>query len=119
MPGDFRVSPSTGRYEVPHYSIKLCTYDPAIIAAFARLRKNRKQAAFTHEALKNFLTTEKGGQMLLLMEGERSEVKRTAPQLSAEVMSEGITTEKQDRTDLHPACSEDIDSRIVLDRILN
>ena len=54
MPGDFRVSPSTGRYEVPHYSIKLCTYDPAIIAAFARLRKNRKQAEFTHEALKNF-----------------------------------------------------------------
>ena len=57
---------------MPHYSIKLCTYDPAIIAAFARLRKNRKQAAFTHEALKNFLTTEKGGQMLLLMEGTTS-----------------------------------------------
>jgi len=57
---------------VPHYSVKLCTYDPAIIAAFARLRKNRKQAAFTHEALKNFLTTEKGGQMLLLMEGTTS-----------------------------------------------
>jgi hypothetical protein len=57
---------------VPQYSIKLCTYDPTIIDAFERLRKNRKQAAFTHEALKYFFSTEKGGQVLLLMEGNAS-----------------------------------------------
>ncbi len=39
-------------------SSKPCTCDQAIIAAFAPLRKNRELAAFTHEALKNFLTTE-------------------------------------------------------------
>jgi len=59
---------------VPQYSIKLCTYDPTIIDALERLRKNRKQAAFTHEALKYFFSTEKGGQVLLLMEGGASEV---------------------------------------------
>jgi hypothetical protein len=53
---------------MPHYSVKLATYDPTIIDAFDRLRKNRKQAAFTHEALKHFLSTEKGIQVLLLME---------------------------------------------------
>jgi hypothetical protein len=57
---------------VPQYSIKLCTYDPTIIDAFERLRKSRKQAAFTHEALKYFFSTEKGGQVLLLMEGNSS-----------------------------------------------
>lgn len=53
---------------MPHYSVKLATYDPAIIDAFDRLRKNRKQAAFTHEALKHFLATDRGIQVLLLME---------------------------------------------------
>lgn len=54
---------------MPQYSIKICTYDPTIIGVFNRLRKNRKQAAFTHEALKHFLCTEKGAQVLQLMEG--------------------------------------------------
>jgi hypothetical protein len=59
---------------VPQYSLKLCTYDPTIIDAFERLRENRKQAAFTHAALNQFLSTEKGGQVLQLMEGIVSEV---------------------------------------------
>lgn len=59
---------------MPHYSVKLATYDPAIIDAFDRLRKNRKQAAFTHEALKHFLSTEKGIQVLLLMERKAIEL---------------------------------------------
>jgi hypothetical protein len=59
---------------MPHYSIKLATYDPTIIDAFDRLRKNRKQAAFTHEALKHFLSTEKGIQVLLLMERKAIEL---------------------------------------------
>jgi hypothetical protein len=69
---------------VPQYSIKLCTYDPTIIDAFERLRKNRKQAAFTHEALKYFFSTEKGGQVLLLMEGNTSRQPITADSLSTE-----------------------------------
>lgn len=70
MQGDFRLSPLVRGCNVPQYSIKLCTYDPTIIDAFERLRKNRKQAAFTHEALKYFLSTEKGVLVLSLMEGK-------------------------------------------------
>ena len=51
------------------FSVKLITYDPVIIDAFDRLRKSRKQAAFTQEALKYFLATEKGVRVLMLMEG--------------------------------------------------
>lgn len=71
---------------MPQYSIKLCTYDPTIIDAFERLRKNRKQAAFTHEALKYFFSTGKGGQVLLLMEGNASE----ASSARTPIVSEGI-----------------------------
>ena len=59
---------------MPHYSVKLATYDPTIIDAFDRLRKNRKKAAFTHEALKHFLSTEKGTQVLFLMERKTIEL---------------------------------------------
>ena len=104
---------------MPHYSVKLCTYDPAIIAAFARLRKNRKQAAFTHEALKNFLTTEKGGQMLLLMEGQIPIIKSEETQSAKEVVATGNTIERQDRIDFPPERRAHIDSRSVLDRILD
>ena len=69
---------------MPQYSIKLCTYDPTIIDAFERLRKNRKQAAFTHEALKYFFSAEKGGQVLLLMERNASGQSFTATSLSTE-----------------------------------
>jgi hypothetical protein len=69
---------------VPQYSIKLCTYDPTIIDAFERLRKNRKQAAFTHEALKYFFSTDKGGQVLLLMEGNASVVSSVTPPMKSE-----------------------------------
>ncbi len=69
---------------MPQYSIKLCTYDPTIIDAFERLRKNRKQAAFTHEALKDFFSTGKGGQVLMLMEGNASNQPVTVGSLSTE-----------------------------------
>jgi len=49
------------------FTIKLNTYDPAIVEAFERLRKSRKQAAFTHEALKYFLASDKGVQVIGLM----------------------------------------------------
>jgi hypothetical protein len=63
------------------YSLKIFTYDPAIIDAFERLRKNRKQAAYTQEALKQFLSTGKGCQVLLLMEGKTSEPSSTTASL--------------------------------------
>lgn len=65
---------------MPQYTIKLHTYDPDVVEAFERLRKNRKQAAFTHEALKHFIASGKASQMIALMSnGHRS------PQLKATV----------------------------------
>jgi hypothetical protein len=52
---------------MPQYTIKLHTYDPDIVDAFERLRRNRKQAAFTHEALKHFIVSGKATQMIALM----------------------------------------------------
>ncbi|HEY6874252.1 MAG TPA: hypothetical protein VI298_16120 [Geobacteraceae bacterium] len=52
---------------MPQFTIKINTYDPAIVEAFERLRKNRKQAAFTHEALKRFLESETGARVIDLM----------------------------------------------------
>lgn len=59
--------PAESELAMPQYTIKLNTYDPAIVEAFERLRKSRKQAAFTHEALKYFLASEKGVQVIDLM----------------------------------------------------
>lgn len=69
MPEAFRHSPLPRGCEVPLYSLKLSTYDPEIIDAFERLRKCRKQATFTHEAIKQFLSTERGKQVLANMDG--------------------------------------------------
>lgn len=52
------------------FTLKIKTYDPDIVNAFARLRKSRKQSAFTHEALKYFLATEQGAQVMALMSKE-------------------------------------------------
>ena len=52
---------------MPQYTIKLHTYDPDIVEAFEQLRKNRKQAAFTHEALKHFIASGRASQMIALM----------------------------------------------------
>jgi hypothetical protein len=103
---------------VPQYSIKLCTYDPAIIDAFDRLRKNRKQAAFTHEALKYFLLTEKGVQVLSLMEG-----KTTTELPQSKVPSQHVKPyieEPAERTiaKTHSAFAPQNDSGSILDSIL-
>ena len=52
---------------MPQFTIKLNTYDPGIVEAFSLLRKSRKQAAFTQEALKYFLASEMGIQVIDLM----------------------------------------------------
>ena len=72
-PGDSKHSPLPRGCDVPLYSLKLSTYDPEIIDAFERLRRNRKQATFTHEAIKQFLATERGKQVLTNMDGGTSD----------------------------------------------
>jgi len=49
------------------FTLKIKTYDPDIVNAFARLRKSRKQSAYAHEALKHFLASEQGSQVMELM----------------------------------------------------
>jgi len=101
---------------MPQYSLKLCTYDPNIIDAFARLRKNRKQAAFTHEALKQFLSSEKGCQVLQLMEGRSPEP--SATNVPSTTNSSNPMTERAEAKILSgPALQGDSSS--VLDSILN
>ena len=96
------------------FSMKLISYDPSIIAAFERLRKNRKQAAFTNEALKQFLDTEKGKQMLMLMVGKTSEQFPAKVTLSIDPPCVSTSTERRD-----VASNPANDSSSVLDRILN
>jgi hypothetical protein len=118
MPEDFRHSPLVRGCNVAQYSIKLCTYDPVIIDAFDRLRKNRKQAAFTHEALKQFLSTEKGGQVLQLMEGKATTEPYSA---SIPLRSDTILNETPAETKVIKALSvlaTQNDSGSVLDCIL-
>jgi hypothetical protein len=103
---------------MPQYSLKLCTYDPAIIDAFERLRKNRKQAAFTHEALKQFLSTEKGGQVLQLMEGKAT-TDISLPSVSLPSDTPCIETPPERVvTKTHSAFAPQKDSGSVLDSIL-
>ncbi len=102
---------------MPQYSIKLCTYDPAIVDAFNRLRKNRKHAAFTHEALKQFLSSEKGGQVLRLMEGKTSEHFSAITPLSVESNRVNAQTKEIKGTN-HSSFVLQNDSSAVLGSIL-
>lgn len=103
---------------MPHYSVKLATYDPAIIDAFDRLRKNRKQAAFTHEALKHFLSTDRGIQVLLLMERKPIDLSSTSIALPPERIDIGTapSNRSNDSSDLQSTMSHDSGS--VLTSIL-
>ncbi len=67
MPGAFIRSPKLCEPAMPQYTIKLHTYDPDIVKTFELLRKNRKQAAFTHEALKHFIASGKASETVALM----------------------------------------------------
>ena len=118
MQGGFRRSPLAGRCSVPHYSVKLSTYDPAIIDAFDRLRKNRKQASFTHEALKHFLSTERGIQVLLLMERKTIEQSPARTVLPSDkiAIEDSSTARTISPNDLSITTS--IDSGAVLNSIL-
>ncbi len=102
---------------MPLYSLKLSIYDPEIIDSFERLRKSRKQAAFTHEAVKHFLLTDKGKQVLMFMEGITSGqplavVSMPADSSSIEKPAERIVS-KNDSVNVQHS-----DSSSVLDRIL-
>lgn len=102
---------------MPQYSMKICTYDPAIIDAFDRLRKNRKHAAFSQEALKYFLSTEKGRQVLLLMEGKMTEPIPATISLPADKPSTEIQTERIVTTS-HSTFASQSNSSSVLGSIL-
>lgn len=102
---------------MPLYSLKLSIYDPEIIDSFERLRKSRKQAAFTHEALKYFLCTEKGRQVLLLMEGKMTEPIPATITLPSSKPSIEIQTE-QIVTTSHSTFASQSDSSNVLGSIL-
>lgn len=103
---------------MPHYSVKLSTYDPAIIDAFDRLRKNRKQASFTHEALKHFLSTEKGIQVLLLMERKTIEQSPARTVLPPEKINNGEAPAERTIGSNNLLPSTSIDSGAVLNSIL-
>jgi hypothetical protein len=78
------------------YTFKIKIYDPIIVNALARLRKSRKQSAFTLEALKYFLASEQGVQVLNLMAKDAQSVcpkphktweqPRQLPSISAETV---------------------------------
>ena len=80
------------------YTLKIKTYDPGIVSAFDRLRKSRKQSAYTHEALKYFLASEQGGRVMDLM------VRETPPTLQSE--HDGV---EQQRTDVPAKRQEQAD----------
>lgn len=103
---------------MPHYSVKLSTYDPAIIDAFDRLRKNRKQASFTHEALKHFLSTERGIQVLLLMERKTIEPSPASTMLPSEKIEIGEASTERTIGPNNLLSSTSIDSGAVLNSIL-
>ena len=77
------------------YSLKLITYEPAIIDAFERLRGNRKQASFTRDALKEFLTTEKGKQTLMLMEKKCPDIPSQVKNTGSESVVERLGVEQK------------------------
>ena len=93
------------------FSVKLITYDPVIIDAFDRLRKSRKQAAFTHEALKFFLTTEKGVQVLLLMKGNDPVSSSTMTSIS--VAEPRVEATKEPKAIFQGSASQDSSSDII------
>jgi hypothetical protein len=101
------------------YSLKLSTYAPEIIDAFERLRKSRKQATFTHEAIKQFLSTERGKQMLANMEGRTS--RHQLPALSSMVVMTHVDDKPSDEpmsANSDSAFNPDVNSSDILRSIL-
>jgi hypothetical protein len=113
MPGGFCRLRQAWEIEMPQFSVKLITYDPVLIEAFESLRKARKQASFTNEALKHFLATEKGKQVLSLMKGKPSEQFPTTVTLSIVPPCVGKPVERRGVTS-----NQVNDSSSVLDSIL-
>lgn len=72
MPADSVHLLAGSECAMAQYTLKIKTYDPGIVSAFDRLRKCRKQSAYTHEALKYFLSSEQGGRVMDLMVREPS-----------------------------------------------
>lgn len=110
--------PAESESDMPQYTIKLHTYDPDIVKTFEQLRRNRKQAVFTHEALKHFIASGKGAQVIELMSNDPSLPVRTDPTVS----KVGLSHEKALLTQAcsHQPCSDSstVNCSGVLEKIL-
>lgn len=69
--------------------IRLTLYDEKLLTALDRLSKSRKQSMFVVEALRHFLESVEGQQLLLLLTQSASPEKREAPKSKSECSSEG------------------------------
>lgn len=103
---------------MPLYSLKISTYDPEIIDAFERLRKNRKQATFTHEAIKQFLATERGKQVLANMDGGTSDQQLPALPSMAVMKSADKPPDETIAQKSVSAFPQDVDCSDILSSIL-
>lgn len=104
---------------MPQYTIKLHTYDPDIVKTFELLRKNRKQAAFTHEALKHFIASGKASQMVALMSnGSQPPVKKSVSGSKfLETFQKEVSVGPATRQVAKPSCSKSY-CNDVLEKIL-
>ena len=103
---------------MPQYTVKLNTYDPAIVEAFERLRKNRKQTAFTHEALKYFLNSETGKRVINLMSRNSLSPPHIAPEVDV-VEPTVRSIPKAQLLETEPPCDLSVDQYSgVLEKIL-
>jgi len=104
---------------MPQYTIKLHTYDPEIVKTFELLRKNRKQAAFTHEALKYFIASGKASQMIALMSnGNQPLLVKSVPESKhQETFQEDVSWEPAIRQIPQPSVSKR-ECNDVLEKIL-
>src|ERR1700686_3638083 len=104
---------------MPQYTIKLHTYDPDIVKTFELLRKNRKQAAFTHEALKHFIASGRATETITLMSnGNQPLLVKSVPESKRqETFHEDVSWEPAIRQSLQPSVSKR-ECNDVLEKIL-
>lgn len=63
--------------------VRLTVYDPEVMEVLDSLKRSRKQSAFIVEALRHFLTTESGQNLLRSMTGAQKPAPATVPKAVA------------------------------------
>ena len=104
---------------MPQYTIKLHTYDPDIVKMFELLRKNRKQAAFTHEALKHFIASGRATETISLMSNssELPPVKSVSGSKPREIFQEKVPEQPATRQFVPSSITKSVCNN-VLEKIL-